>query len=280
MIKQSNKRLDQRLIELGLAKDKKEAQALTMAGKVVVNDQRVDEAGRKVSAQDVVRIKQKKSQKKLEKHGFTEVFVSRAGHKLSGTLRHFQLHEQVRGARVLDVGASTGGFTDCMLQLGARGVVSLDVGKNQLAWSLREDPRVTALERTDIRKLPDEFVGGFDWVVADISFHSLAALIPAIVRACGESPNCVQLLLLVKPQFELARSSVPTGGVVQSSEAQHSAVQAVEAALVEAGLKIRGRAASPLPGSEGNQEIFVWAQRRVGSESDSGSGCGPGSEET
>lgn len=239
-------RADQAVLEAGLAGDLKEAQALILSGKIVVDDQRVDKVGILVSREAVVR----------RKGGDSSPYVSRAGGKLASAIQAFGLAEKFAGAVVLDVGASTGGFTDCALQHGAKIVVALDVGTNQLHWSLRQDPRVVSLEQTHIEGYQASEV--FDWIVVDVSFISLARLVPSLCAVSKQGHS--QFLLMVKPQFELAREEVEQGGVVRSEVLRQKAVGLVVAALAKQGAEVLGQCDSEVKGRRGNQEVFLWAR--------------------
>ena len=177
-------------------------------------------------------------------------FVSRGGEKLDAALDAFGL--QVAGARVLDAGASTGGFTDCLVQRGAREVVAADVAYGQLAWELRNDARVRVLERTNVRMMTVEQAGPLDLLVADLSFISLAALAGTFAVLAP-----AEMVLLVKPQFELPRARVPRGGVVREPIAWTEAMEAVARAYRAAGYALSGAAPSPLVGPKGNREFFL-----------------------
>jgi 23S rRNA (cytidine1920-2'-O)/16S rRNA (cytidine1409-2'-O)-methyltransferase len=186
-------------------------------------------------------------------------YASRGGRKLAGALAVFTDLE-VAGRRCLDAGASTGGFTDVLLRAGAAHVIAADVGYGQLAWSLRSDPRVTALDRVNVRNLRPEQVAmppdappGV--VTADLSFISLTQVLPALRKAAAKDAD---FLLLVKPQFEVGKGRVGAGGVVRDPELRAKAVQAVAVAARDLGLGVRGVTASPLPGPSGNVEYFVW----------------------
>jgi 23S rRNA (cytidine1920-2'-O)/16S rRNA (cytidine1409-2'-O)-methyltransferase len=182
-------------------------------------------------------------------------FVSRGGQKLANALDAFGLDPS--GRRCLDVGASTGGFTDCLLQRGAAGVVALDVAYGELHWRIRNDPRVTVLERTNARTVdPALLPYRPDLVVADVSFISLRKVLPPVLEAAAERFDC---LALVKPQFEVGRERVGKGGVVRSPDDRRSALIAVGEALGDLGCSVLGYASSGLPGPAGNRESFVWA---------------------
>jgi 23S rRNA (cytidine1920-2'-O)/16S rRNA (cytidine1409-2'-O)-methyltransferase len=183
-----------------------------------------------------------------------ESWVSRGGHKLAGALDSFGLDPA--GRRALDAGASTGGFTDVLLRRGAAHVVAVDVGYGQLAWSLQTDPRVTVVDRTNVRSLTPEQVGEpVDLVVADLSFIPLGLVLPALV-ACA-SP-AADLLPMVKPQFEVGRERLPSGGVVRDPALRAGAVRTVAEQAGRLGLGVRGVTASQLPGPSGNVEYFLW----------------------
>jgi 23S rRNA (cytidine1920-2'-O)/16S rRNA (cytidine1409-2'-O)-methyltransferase len=183
-------------------------------------------------------------------------YASRGGHKLAGALATFgPAGLAVAGRRCLDAGASTGGFTDVLLRLGAAHVVAVDVGYGQLAWSLRQDPRVTVRDRTNVRDLrPDDVGGRVELTVADLSFISLRLVLPALQRCTGDDGD---LVLLVKPQFEVGRDRVGAG-VVRDPVLRAGAVRDVAAAAWGSGLGVRGVCASPLPGPSGNVEYFLW----------------------
>ncbi len=184
-------------------------------------------------------------------------YVSRGGLKLENALE--ELGVVVRGRDCLDVGASTGGFTDCLLQGGAARVIALDVARGQLDWRLRNDPRVTVIERRNARDLdPGELPFEVDLVTVDVSFISLAKVLPALA-ACV--PPGGELLALVKPQFELGPERVGKGGVVRSAEARRDALRAAATVARDAGLAVRGFASSGLPGPKGNRETFIWCAR-------------------
>jgi 23S rRNA (cytidine1920-2'-O)/16S rRNA (cytidine1409-2'-O)-methyltransferase len=187
-------------------------------------------------------------------------FASRGGHKLQGALTAFiPLGLAVRGRRCLDAGASTGGFTDVLLRHGAAEVVAVDVGYGQLAWGLRSDPRVTVLDRTNVRDLTLDLVGDpVQLIVGDLSFISLRLVLDAVI---GVADPTGDLVLMVKPQFEVGKDRVGKGGVVRDPELRAEAVVAVADALDSRGWGVREVAVSPLPGPSGNVEYFVWARR-------------------
>jgi 23S rRNA (cytidine1920-2'-O)/16S rRNA (cytidine1409-2'-O)-methyltransferase len=185
-------------------------------------------------------------------------FVSRGGEKLAAALAHFAV--DVRGRRVLDAGASTGGFTDCLLQAGAAQVHAVDVGRGQLAWSLRHDPRVTVRERTNVRALePSDLGGPVDVTVADLSFISLVTVAPALAR-CTRSDG--DLVLLVKPQFEAGRARLGKGGIVRDPDVHRAVLYEVRDGLRDAGLHVVDVMVSPLRGADGNVEFLVQCDAR------------------
>jgi 23S rRNA (cytidine1920-2'-O)/16S rRNA (cytidine1409-2'-O)-methyltransferase len=184
-------------------------------------------------------------------------YVSRGAHKLAGALDAFGYDPA--GQRVLDAGASTGGFTDLLLQRGASHVFAVDVGYGQLAWSLQTDARVTVLDRVNVRALEPEQLGErVSLVVADLSFIPLAIVLPALVRCAAEDGD---LLPMVKPQFEVGRERLPSGGVVRDPALRAETVRAVAGHAAALGLGVRGVVASPLPGPHGNVEFFLWLRR-------------------
>ncbi|RJX33820.1 MAG: TlyA family RNA methyltransferase [Desulfarculus sp.] len=242
-------RLDQHLVASGLAPNRSKAQALILAGLVKVDGQPAHKAGFLVPAGASVEVA-----------GPEHPYVSRGGVKLAGALDHFGL--EVGGLVCLDVGASTGGFTDCLLQRGAAGVTCLDVGYGQLAWSLRNDPRVTLHERVNARHLPPETAAGpFDLIVVDVSFISLTLVLPPLATRLIAGGR---LLPLVKPQFEAGRQAVGRGGVVRDPLVQQAAVEKVAACLAALGLVVLGSRPSPIQGPKGNQEFFLLARKAVG----------------
>lgn len=244
-IKKGKIRADQLIVSRGLATDIIKARALIMAGQVIAGDRRIEKSGELLDAQVSLRIKGKKEN------------VSRAGKKLAYAVEDLSLSEYFNSAVVLDVGASTGGFTETALLLGASHVIACDVGQNQLAWTLRTDSRVTSIERTDIRDLTGEKIGAVDIVLADVSFISLARIVPDLVRLGGQR---ALYLLLVKPQFELARELIPPGGVVLDTHLRMQAVQQVVSALKAEGIHDIQQIDSRVPGRTGNIEIFIAAK--------------------
>jgi 23S rRNA (cytidine1920-2'-O)/16S rRNA (cytidine1409-2'-O)-methyltransferase len=239
------RRLDAELVRRGLAASRTDAQASVAAGRVLVNGAPADKPARLVAAGDAVVVE-----------GPPPRFVGRGGAKLDAALSAFDI--DVQGLAALDVGASTGGFSDCLLQRGARRVVALDVGHGQLHPRIRDDPRVVVLERTNIRDTTPDTIGGLvDVVVVDVSFISLTVVIPVLVSLCQPGSPMV---LLVKPQFEAGRAEVARGRGVITDPAIHARVQdEVAAALEAAGCRVVGWIDSPIRGAEGNRELFVHA---------------------
>jgi 23S rRNA (cytidine1920-2'-O)/16S rRNA (cytidine1409-2'-O)-methyltransferase len=235
-------RVDRLLVERGLVPSRERAQRLIMAGAVLVADRPVTKPGAMVPDDAPVRLREADSP-----------YVSRGGEKLAGALEAFGL--EVGGCVALDVGASTGGFTDCLLQRGARRVYAVDVGYGQLAWRLRQDPRVVLRERTNARTLDagalPEVV---DLAVVDVSFISLALVLPG-VAACLRAGGTI--VALVKPQFEVGRGRVERGGVVRDPSARAAAVAAVRRAAEAIPLEVLGESESVLPGPKGNREVFL-----------------------
>jgi 23S rRNA (cytidine1920-2'-O)/16S rRNA (cytidine1409-2'-O)-methyltransferase len=240
-------RLDQLLVVRGLAPSRARAQAIVLAGEVFVAGARVDKAGALV-ADDA----------NIELHGRGQPYVSRGGVKLAGALDAFGI--DVTSRRCLDLGASTGGFTDCLLQRGAAQVVAVDVGYGQLAHKLRSDPRVVVMERTNARSLTAAAIGGAaDLTVVDASFIGIAKLLPAIARCTREGG---ELLALVKPQFEVGREQAARGkGVVRDERVRRQAVETAVETVRAAGFAAIAQSDSVLPGPKGNREVFVFASK-------------------
>ena len=243
-------RLDAELVRRGLARSRQQAAELVAAGRVRVRGVLARKPATMVDPSDPVRVAEAEPVD----------YVSRGGHKLAGALGAFvPTGLRVAGRRCLDAGASTGGFTDVLLRAGAAEVVAVDVGYGQLAWSLRTDPRVRVHERTNVRHLTPEAIGGpVALGVADLSFISLRLVLPALV-GCLEPDG--DLVLMVKPQFEVGRGRVGAGGVVRDPKLWTESVQAVLAAAADLGLGTAGVTRSPLPGPSGNVEFFVWLRR-------------------
>ena len=234
-------RLDERLVVEGLADTRSLAQSLIRAGRVLVDDTPNDKPGTRIQDEASVRVR-----------GEQKRFVSRGGEKLAGALK--DLGVDPSGRICLDLGASTGGFTDCLLQAGAAHVVAVDVGYGQLDLRLREDPRVTVMERTNARHLKASALEKLpDLVTIDVSFISVRLLLPTLAR---EFPSC-ELLIMVKPQFEVGRGQVGKGGVVRDPELRAAAAADVRACAELLGWEATGEADSQLAGPKGNREIFI-----------------------
>lgn len=237
-------RLDRLLVARGLAASREKAQAMILAGVVLVNDQKVEKCGALAEDQAALRILSGASP-----------YVSRAGLKLEGALRHFKVNP--RGKVCLDIGASTGGFTECLLSHGAAKVFAVDAGTNQLDWKLRQDARVVVMEKTNARHLRLEQLGErSDLLTMDVSFISATLILPAIASLLNPQAAA---LILVKPQFEVRREHIGKGGIVRDTRLHQEAVGRVSQKLEEVGLRVLGTAESVLPGAEGNREFFVHA---------------------
>ena len=244
-------RLDKLLVERGLVPSRERAQALILAGKVLVNDQKIEKSGASVEPDAVIRLL-----------GEDLRYVSRGGLKLEKALAHWQI--DVTGLTCLDVGASTGGFTDCLLQHGAARVIAVDTGYGQLDFGLRQDPRVRLLEKTNARHLTREALGQeVDLIVMDVSFISATLVLPAVISSAF--PEDVtqrqgrRLIVLVKPQFEAGRSQVGKGGIVRDESAQLASVERVRDAVLVLGATRADSIDSPILGAEGNREFLLYA---------------------
>ena len=244
-------RLDAELVRRGLARSREHARELIAAGSVTVNKETARKPATAVTTDADLVVRQDSS---------APDYASRGGHKLAGALAAFEPGGlRVTGRRCLDAGASTGGFTDVLLRAGAREVVAVDVGYGQLVWRLQDDARVVVLDRTNVRELRPELTGGpVDLVVGDLSFISLTLVLPAL---SGVTDPDGDLVLMVKPQFEVGREGLGKGGVVRDPERRADAVRRVVAAGAGLGWGARAIAASPLPGPSGNVEFFVWLRR-------------------
>lgn len=239
-------RLDKLLVEHGLVQSRERARALILAGKVVVNDHRVDKAGARFDPDVELRIK-----------GEDIAYVSRGGLKLEKALQIFPVDPSERIA--IDVGASTGGFTDCLLQHGAAKVFAVDVGYGQLAWKLREDERVVNLERCNIRHLTTEQMDAQpSLAVIDASFISLSKVLPNTLALLSEK---AEVLALIKPQFEVGRGLVGKGGVVRDEDLQQQVVEDIKLLAEELGCRVGGVTESPILGPKGNREFLIYLQK-------------------
>jgi len=237
-------RLDRLMVERGLAESREKAQALIMAGEVRVNRQRATKPGQTVDSACALEVLARPP------------YVSRGGLKLAAALRHFAI--DVAGAVCLDIGCSTGGFTDCLLQAGAARVHAVDVGHGQIDWKLRTDPRVVLHEGVNARELAFDIVGeAVDLIVCDVSFISVTRIVPAAVpllRPAG------QMVILVKPQFEVGKGQVGKGGIVRDPQLHQAACDRVSAAVRESGFAT-AMMDSPILGAEGNREFLLHARR-------------------
>lgn len=246
-------RIDKLLVRCGLAETRTKAQALVMAGVVLVDEQRVEKPSDTVPPHASIRIK----------GGDDPVsrYVGRGGLKLEAALREFEI--EVSGLSCLDVGASTGGFTDCLLQHGATSVISLDVGHNQIDWRLRTDERVEVREGINARHLtPDDFGLKFDLAVMDVSFISATKIMPALPALLKDDGR---LIVLIKPQFEVGRGEVGKGGIVRDPEKHARVIEEVNAAARELGLEVRNVIQSPIHGADGNVEFLALYERAAAS---------------
>jgi len=237
----TKKRLDISLLDKKLAPTRQRAQALIMAGKILVNQEPITKPGTRISESDVIIVK-----------GTDMPYVSRGGIKLAEALTQFQIDATDR--HCMDIGASSGGFTDCLLQNGAAHVVAVDVGYGQIAWKLRQDPRVTILERTNIRYLTLEKVPfSVDLAVIDVSFISLKIVVPAIRNFLKADATVVTL---IKPQFEVGRDRVGKGGVVKNPALHEEVIQSLSQFFETGGFRVHGVIPSPITGPKGNKEFL------------------------
>lgn len=248
--KKSKSRLDKILVERGFVASRERAQALILAGKVLVEDQKIDKAGAQVEESSAIRLL-----------GEDLKYVSRGGLKLERALEHWNI--DVKGKVCLDVGASTGGFTDCLLQHGAAKVIAVDTGYGQLDFKLRQDTRVRLLEKTNARFLSAEQLREIvDFIAMDVSFISATLVLPAVVAAglpAPEQRQSRQIVVLVKPQFESGREFVGKGGIVRDENAQLAAVEKVRVALLGFGVQKTDVIESPILGAEGNREFLLYS---------------------
>jgi 23S rRNA (cytidine1920-2'-O)/16S rRNA (cytidine1409-2'-O)-methyltransferase len=241
--KTGKKRLDLLVIERGLAESREKAQAMILAGEVRVNGSRGDKAGMQVAVDA-----------RIEINGTTPRFASRGGVKLEGALEEFGI--SVSRKTCLDVGASTGGFTDCLLQRGARIVYAVDVTPEQMLWRLQQDARVKQIKENARNLRPRQIPEPIDLVTVDVSFISVAKILRAVVAAAGPR---AEYLILVKPQFELDRGDIGRGGIVRDAALHQRAVERVRSGAEAAGLRVNGVRPSCVTGTEGNQEFFLHA---------------------
>lgn len=241
-------RLDKLLLDRGLVPSRERAQALILAGHVLVDGQKVEKAGTAVAPDANIRLL-----------GEDLKYVSRGGLKLEEALEHWRI--DVSGKVCLDVGASTGGFTDCLLQHGASRVIAVDTGHGQIDFRFRQDPRVRLLEKTNARYLTHEQLGEFvEFIAIDVSFISATLLLPSVIAAAFPiERHGKQLVVLVKPQFEAGREHVGKGGIVRDQAAQAAAVDKVRQALLAEGCASTDVIESPILGAEGNREFLLYA---------------------
>ncbi len=237
-------RLDRLILDRGLVESREKGQAMILAGQVLVNGQKIEKAGALVPGDADIRIL-----------GEPMPYVGRGGLKLEAALREFKI--TITGKTAIDVGASTGGFTDCLLQHGCRKVYAVDVGYGQLAWKLRQDPRVISIERTNIREIASSLIPEpIDIAVIDVSFISLEKVIPPVMQFLKPGS---EIIALIKPQFEAGREQVGRGGIVRDEAARLGAVEKVKAFFQESGLDVKGVVPSPITGQDGNVEYLIHA---------------------
>ena len=244
--KPGKKRLDLLVVEKGLADSREKARAMILAGEVRVNGARSDKAGVQLA-----------TDARIEISGTAAKYASRGGLKLEGALEDFGIN--VSGKTCLDIGASTGGFTDCLLAHGARRVYAVDVTTEQMVWRLQQDARVKQIRENARNLQPEQIPEPVGLVTVDVSFISVAKVLPAVVAAAG--PHA-EFMILVKPQFELDRGDVGRGGIVRDADLHARAIERARAAAEAAGLQVEGVRPSRLTGAEGNQEFFLHAWKR------------------
>lgn len=240
-------RLDKILVDRGLVASRERAQALILAGKVLVDEQKIEKSGAQIDEASTIRLL-----------GEDLKYVSRGGLKLERALDHWNI--DVEGRTCLDVGASTGGFTDCLLQHGAARVIAIDTGYGQMDFKLRQDPRVRLLEKTNARYLSREALGeSVEFIAMDVSFISATLILPAVIFSAFRADRRGQIVVLVKPQFEAGREHVGKGGIVRDAEAQLASLEKVRASLTELGATKTDGIDSPILGAEGNREFLLYA---------------------
>jgi 23S rRNA (cytidine1920-2'-O)/16S rRNA (cytidine1409-2'-O)-methyltransferase len=244
-------RIDKLLVDRKLAPSRERAQALVLAGKVLADEQKIEKPGASVDVEAKIRLL-----------GTDLKYVSRGGLKLDAALEHWAI--QVAGKACMDVGASTGGFTDCLLQHGAARVIAIDTGYGQIDLRLRNDPHVRLLEKTNARYLRGEDVEErVEFVAVDVSFISATLVVPSVLNAIREAGGAMPaegIMVLVKPQFEVGREKVGKRGIVRDEDAQQAAVEKVRRTLVELGATTTDVIESPITGAEGNREFLVYAR--------------------
>jgi 23S rRNA (cytidine1920-2'-O)/16S rRNA (cytidine1409-2'-O)-methyltransferase len=236
------------LTDRGFAESRAKAQAMIMAGVVLVDEKRIEKASELFAPEAQIRIKGESAESR---------YVGRGGLKLEAALQHFEIDPT--GYSCLDVGSSTGGFTDCLLQHGAASVVALDVGTNQLAWKLRSDPRVDVRENVNARNLvPDDFGQSFDLIVMDVSFISVTKILPALFALLRDE---ARVIVLIKPQFEVGKGEVGKGGIVRDPQSQERVINEINDFGDGLGFEITGTIESPITGAEGNREFLSCYQK-------------------
>lgn len=246
-------RLDKLLVERGLTASRERAQALILAGKVLVNEQKIEKAGASIDSTSSLRLL-----------GDDLRYVSRGGLKLEKALEHW--HIDLQNKTCLDIGASTGGFSDCMLQHGAAQVIAIDTGYGQMDFSLRKDPRISLVEKTNARYLQAAAITmPIDFIAMDVSFISATKVLPAVIQSAfhqfqTQLGGTRHIVVLVKPQFEVGRELVGKGGIVRDEEAQKAAVATVKASILELGCTAVDSIESPILGGEGNREFLLHAE--------------------
>jgi 23S rRNA (cytidine1920-2'-O)/16S rRNA (cytidine1409-2'-O)-methyltransferase len=241
----ARKRLDVLLVERGLAESRQKAQAMILAGEVKIDGKRADKAGTNTP-----------ENAQIEVHSRLQKYASRGGFKLEGALEDFNVSPA--GRVCLDIGASNGGFTDCLLQNGAVKVYAVDVNTDQLAWKLRGDPRVVSIKKNARELVAENLPEVVDWVVADVSFIAVKKVLPGAVQ-CARAQ--AEFLILIKPQFELDREEVGEGGIVREIDLHEKAIESVRQMATTLGLTCLGVHPSKLMGVEGNQEYFLHAKK-------------------
>ncbi len=255
MEKQKSKkkiRLDQLIVQKGLVESREKAKAVIMAGEVMVDGTRADKPGHTFLEDSEITLKTA-----------SIPYVSRGGFKLEEAVKHFNIN--VNDLVMLDIGASTGGFTDCLLQNGAKSVTAIDVGYGQLHWKLRQDPRVTVIEKTNARYLePDLINNTADGAVIDVSFISLKLVIPAVSKLL---PEKAFIVALIKPQFEAGKDQVGKGGVVRDEETRNKIIEDISEFCKNEGWEPQGVTPSPILGPKGNKEFLIYLKRNTAGES-------------
>lgn len=245
----AKERIDKILVERGFAESRTKAHALVMAGVVLADERRVGKPSETIADGAVIRIKGESAESK---------YVGRGGLKLEAALNSFEINPA--GFNCIDVGASTGGFTDCLLKHGALRVTTIDVGTNQLVWSLRTDPRIDVRENVNARNLkPEDFDSTFDLAVVDVSFISVTKILPALVALLSGNGH---LIVLIKPQFEVGRGEVGKGGIVRETEKHERVVAEVNSFAESIGLAAKAVIDSPIRGAEGNKEFLAFYARQ------------------